>query len=80
MHFTANASSRAIGKLLIDIGFFALAAGLAMTYAPGLLGWFGKLPGDIRIETKHSFIFIPITSMLVISIILTVIINLFFRR
>ncbi len=70
----------AIGKLLIYIGIFSLAAGLVLTFAPGLLGWFGKLPGDIRIETKHSFVFIPITSMIVISIILTLIINLFFRR
>ena len=40
----------------------------------------GKLPGDIRIEDQQRFVFIPITSMLVVSIILTLIVNLFFRK
>jgi len=66
-------------KLMIIIGAAILAIGLALHYAPWLLGWFGKLPGDIRIEGKNSFIFIPITSMLVISVLLTLI-GLFFRK
>jgi hypothetical protein len=51
-----------------------------MTYAPWLINWFGKLPGDIRIEDEKKLMFIPITSMIVVSIILTIIINLFFRK
>ncbi len=70
----------AIGKLLVGLGVILVLLGLAVNYAPGLLGWFGKLPGDIRIEEEHRFIFIPLTSMLVISIILTLILNLFFRK
>ncbi len=69
-----------IGKLLLLVGVFITLVGLVLTYAPGLLGWFGHLPGDIRIERGNSRIFIPITSMIVISIILTIIIKLFFRR
>lgn len=69
-----------IGKLLTGIGVILVAAGLAFSYAPWLIDWFGKLPGDIRIEDEKRFVFIPITSMLVISIILTLIINLFFRK
>jgi len=45
-----------------------------------LINWFGKLHGDIRIEDQQRFLFIPITSMLVVSIILTLIVNLFFRK
>jgi len=48
--------------------------------APGLFGWFGHLPGDIRREGEHGSVFIPITSMIVVSIIASIIINLFFRR
>jgi Protein of unknown function (DUF2905) len=69
-----------IGKLLATIGVILLVIGLVISYAPWLINWFGKLPGDIRIEDEKKLVFIPITSMLVVSIILTVIINLFFRK
>jgi hypothetical protein len=68
------------GKLLIFVGAAIVLLGLVVSYAPWLLQWFGKLPGDIRIEDENRFIFIPITSMLIISILLTLIVNLFFRR
>ena len=53
--------------------------GLILHYAPGLLNWFGKLPGDIRMESERGKFFFPITSMAIVSIVLTVIINLFKR-
>lgn len=68
------------GKALISIGALILAVGLAINYAPWLVGWFGKLPGDIRIQNKDSFVFIPITSMIVVSVLITVLANLFFRK
>jgi hypothetical protein len=68
------------GKLLIIIGIAIAVIGLALTYLPGIFGWFGKLPGDIRIERDKTFIFIPITSMIVISLALTLLANLFFRK
>jgi H+/Cl- antiporter ClcA len=70
----------AIGKSLIALGIVLVLVGLIITYAPWLINWFGKLPGDIRIEDQHRFVFIPLTSMLVISIILTLLVNLFFRK
>jgi hypothetical protein len=68
------------GKLLITIGLILVALGLAINYAPWLVNWFGKLPGDIRIENENNSIFIPITSSIAISIILSIIANLLFRR
>ncbi len=68
------------GKLFIIIGIAIILIGLVISYAPWLLNWFGKLPGDIKIETERSSIFIPITSMIVVSIILSLILNLFFRK
>ena len=70
----------AIGKLLATIGVILLVIGLIINYAPWLISWFGKLPGDIRIEDEKKWVFIPITFMLLVSIILTIIINLFFRK
>jgi H+/Cl- antiporter ClcA len=69
-----------LGKLLAAIGVILVIIGLVVSYAPWLLNWFGKLPGDIRIENEQRFIFIPITSMLIVSVILTLIVNLFFRK
>ena len=41
---------------------------------------FGRLPGDIVIEGERGTIYIPITSMIVISLVLTLVANVFFRR
>ncbi|WP_376780970.1 DUF2905 domain-containing protein [Stutzerimonas nitrititolerans] len=60
-------------------GVLLLLLGVALHYAPGLLNWFGKLPGDIRIESERSRTFIPITSMIVLSVVLTILVNLFRR-
>jgi hypothetical protein len=70
----------AIGKLLTALGLILVIIGLILSYAPGLISWFGKLPGDIRIEDGKRFVFIPITSMLIVSIVLTLLLNLFFRK
>jgi len=68
-----------MARWLIIAGSIILALGLIFQFAPGLLNWFGKLPGDIRIESGRSRIFIPITSMIIVSIIVTVLINIFRR-
>jgi hypothetical protein len=66
-----------IGKLLITVGLVTVLAGIIITYMPNLFSWFGRLPFDIRIENEHSSVFIPITSMLVISLALSLLMNLF---
>jgi hypothetical protein len=68
------------GKMITLVGIGLVLIGLAVSYAPWLVNWFGRLPGDIRIQNEKSFVFIPIVSMLVVSIVLTLIINLFFRK
>jgi hypothetical protein len=70
----------AIGKLLATVGGILLVIGLIINYAPWLISWFGKLPGDISIEDEKKSVFIPITSMFIVSIILTIIVNLFYRK
>jgi len=70
----------ALGKLLTAIGVILIVIGLVVSYAPWLINWFGRLPGDIRIENEQGIVFIPITSMIIASIILTLIVNLFFHK
>ena len=68
-----------MARWIILAGLALTGIGLLLQFAPGLLNWFGRLPGDIRIETDHSKVFIPITSMVLISVILTVLANLLKR-
>lgn len=68
-----------MGKLLVVIGAVLLVVGAALLYAPWLLGWFGKLPGDISYRTGNTRVYIPITSMIVVSVVLTLLVALFRR-
>lgn len=68
-----------MARWLMILGAALLLLGIALHYAPWLLGWFGRLPGDIRIESGRSRVFIPITSMLLISLVVTLLLNLFRR-
>jgi hypothetical protein len=63
-------------NILIVIGASLLLIGVTLRYFPGLFSWFGNLPGDIRRETENTTVFIPITSMLVVSVVLTIVLNL----
>ena len=62
-------SAPSAGTLLITVGVVLILIGLLM--ASGGLTWFGRLPGDIRIERESVQIFIPITSMLLVSVVLS---------
>ena len=60
-----------MGNTLIYIGLAFVIAGVA--YKFGLFGWFGNLPGDIKYKGEHTFVFIPITSMLLVSALFSLI-------
>ena len=68
-----------MARWIMLVGAILLIVGAILHFAPGLLNWFGKLPGDINIQTERTRILIPITSMIIISIILTLLVNLFKR-
>ncbi len=48
-----------------------------LIYAPGLFGWIGNLPGDIKYKTQNTSFYFPITSMIVISILLSILFKIF---
>ncbi len=68
-----------MAKWFIILGAILLLIGAALQFAPWLLGWFGKLPGDIRIRSESMNVFIPITSMILVSLVLTLLLNLLNR-
>lgn len=69
--------SRSAGLILIVLGLGAVAVGL-LAYA-GWLAWFGKLPGDIRYQSDNVSVYVPITSMLIASIVLSLLFYLLRR-
>lgn len=70
-------SSPSVGSLLIVLGIGLTIVGLVVS--AGGFGWFGRLPGDIRIERETTRIYIPLASMILISIVLNLILYLFRR-
>ena len=69
--------AKSAGLLILGLGVAAVVVG-ALVYG-GLFNWFGRLPGDIRIESEKVRVFIPITSLIILSVIGTVVLSLLRR-
>jgi hypothetical protein len=70
------------GRLLLITGLVLAAAGALLILAPRFPGLdrLGRLPGDFVVERGPVTVFIPIVSSLVISVLLTIVLNLILRR
>lgn len=53
------------GVVLVVVGLVAWAGGLS---------WFGRLPGDIRVERPNVRVYVPITSMLLVSVVFSIVV------
>ena len=60
--------------ILIAIGVGLILVGLLIW--SGSLSWFGRLPGDIRIERETVHVYVPIVSMLVVSVVVSLVMYL----
>lgn len=69
-----------MGKGLIMVGIVIAIVGVVLQYAPGATSWFGKLPGDFRYEGERTAFYFPLGSSLLLSLILSLVLTLFFRR
>jgi len=67
------------GKWIIIIGVCIVIAGILIYFFADKLQWFGRLPGDIRIEKENFKFYFPVTTMLVISLLITLIVNIIRR-
>jgi hypothetical protein len=63
-----------VGRLLLLGGIVLGVLGVILMFAPNL-PFIGRLPGDIRIDTDNVRIYLPLGTMLVISLILTIVLN-----
>jgi Protein of unknown function (DUF2905) len=66
------------GKTLIYIGIAVVVLGLIFSVV-GKIPWLGNLPGDITIERERFTFFFPLTTCILISVIITLVLY-FFRR
>lgn len=65
-----------IGKILIMVGLLSVLAGIVIYFAGDKLGWVGHLPGDIRVEKENFSFYFPVTTMILISVVVSLIIKL----
>jgi len=64
------------------LGILSVVSGLVLLYSGDKLKWLGRLPGDIRIQRDHFRFYAPITTMLLVSVLLSLllyIIGKFFK-
>jgi Protein of unknown function (DUF2905) len=72
---------RNVGPLIVMAGIVIAVVGI-LVWA-GAFSWFGRLPGDIRIERDNVRVYIPVVSMLLISVALSLLLTIaeyLFRR
>jgi uncharacterized protein HemY len=65
-----------LGKVLIIVGLVIVGIGVLLVLAPKL-PWIGKLPGDILIKKDNFRFYFPLTTCIIISILLTLLFYLF---
>ena len=60
-----------LSKILVITGILLVIAGLLIWLAGDRLNWIGRLPGDIRIERENMRFYFPITTMILVSLIVS---------
>ncbi|MFQ6672398.1 MAG: DUF2905 domain-containing protein [Candidatus Tectimicrobiota bacterium] len=68
-----------IARYLIIFGIVLVALG-GLVLLAGKLPWLGRLPGDFAYKGKRVSFYFPLTTCIILSVFLTVLLNLFFRR
>ena len=83
LHFklqtTVYVNMNEVAKVIIVLGAALVALGVVLLYVEKL-SFFGKLPGDIRIKGENFSFYFPIATCIVLSVLLTLIAKLFFRK
>jgi len=68
-----------VGRLLVAVGLLVTVIGAGLLVLPQL-PWLGRLPGDIHVERDHFSFHFPLVTCLVVSAVVTLLLNFFFRR
>ena len=65
------------GKYILIAGIFIVLVGIVIYFFHDYLKWIGKLPGDIRIERGNFRFYFPLATMIIVSLLITLLINIF---
>lgn len=68
-----------IGKLILGLGLLLVVVGLCFWLFGDRLGWLGRLPGDIVVERSNFRFYFPITTMIILSVVLSVLLSIVTR-
>lgn len=64
------------GKYIVIIGSVIVLTGIVVWLFHDKLHWIGRLPGDIRIEKENFRFYFPISTMILLSLLITVIVQI----
>jgi hypothetical protein len=65
-----------MGKTIFLVGLALSGLGLLLWWKPDVFSWFGHLPGDVRVERENFRFFMPLTSMILVSLALNLILRI----
>ena len=68
-----------LGRMLISIGIVTVRIG-GFFILVAKVPWFGRLPGDLVWRREGLTVYVPIATMILISLILTILLNIIWRR
>ena len=68
-----------MAKILIGIGVILILIGIIWLIFPSAFSWIGNMPGDIKHKSGNTSVYFPVVTMIIISIIATIVLNLFNR-
>ena len=74
--FLIYSMNNTTGKYIIIMGAIIIVIGVIIYFFHDELNWIGKLPGDIRVEKENFKFYFPITTMILLSLAVTLIVNL----
>jgi hypothetical protein len=72
-----------LGRFLVVLGVLALLLGGLLLFAdrlPQAIRWIGRLPGDIVVRRERFTFYFPLATSVIVSVLLTLLLNLFWRR
>jgi hypothetical protein len=67
------------GKYILLIGAVIVLIGILVYFFHDYLRWIGRLPGDIRVERENFRFYFPLATMIIVSLLITLLINIFKR-
>ena len=68
-----------LAKILIILGGTLLFIGVGLFVAMRYLPWLGNFPGDLRFESENMRVYVPLTTMILVSVVGTVLLNILVR-